>query len=127
MKRWASGGIILSVVATRRQLGLTFQAGAVTLLSRAATPHGTCEAAMNDASSGRTLQTAREPHAFDRDGSSSVSAPFAAADHKIKSYIPARHLIWRQDHACRVFPETGGTATHRTKRAQELDGAVADS
>src|SRR5258708_22142821 len=54
MERWASGGIILSAVATRYQLGLTFQAGAVTLPSRASTPQGTCESAMKDARSGRT-------------------------------------------------------------------------
>src|SRR5260370_15493060 len=54
MARCASGGIILSSVVTRYQVGLTFQAAAVTLPSRAATPHGTCESAMKDAKSGRT-------------------------------------------------------------------------
>src|SRR5579871_1233940 len=54
IKRCASGGIILSAVATRYQLGLTFQAGAVTLPSNASTPPGHCETAMKEACSGRT-------------------------------------------------------------------------
>jgi hypothetical protein len=39
--RCAGGGIILSSVATRYQLGLAFQAGSVTEPDRAPTPHGT--------------------------------------------------------------------------------------
>src|ERR1700722_7770776 len=54
IERCASGGIILSAVATRYQLGLTFQAGAVTLPSTASMPAGHCDAAMKEASSGRT-------------------------------------------------------------------------
>src|SRR5258708_6885404 len=49
MKRWAVGGIILSSVATRYQLGLVFQAGSVIVPLRASTPHGTWESAMNAA------------------------------------------------------------------------------
>src|SRR5215467_965664 len=52
--RCASGGIILSSVETRYQLGLVFHAGSVTAPASASTPHGTCESAMNDAASGLT-------------------------------------------------------------------------
>src|SRR5258706_11651524 len=54
MARCASGGIILSSVATRYQLGLVFHAGWDTAPSRASTPHGTCESAMKDAISALT-------------------------------------------------------------------------
>src|SRR5215471_3646390 len=47
--RCASGGIILSSVETRYQLGFVLHAGSVTAPLRASTPHGTCESAMNDA------------------------------------------------------------------------------
>src|SRR5215470_19671868 len=50
MTRCASGGIILSSVETRYQLGFVFQAGSVTAPLSASSPHGTCESAMNDAS-----------------------------------------------------------------------------
>src|SRR6266568_1696596 len=49
MKRWAGGGIILSSVATRYQLGLVFHAGSLIVPLRAPTPHGTWESAMNAA------------------------------------------------------------------------------
>src|SRR6266699_3595272 len=49
MKRCAGGGIILSSVTTRYQLGLVFHAGAVILPSSASTPHGTWESAMKAA------------------------------------------------------------------------------
>ena len=49
MARCASGGIILSAVATRYQLGLVFHAGSLTLPLSASTPHGTWESAMNAA------------------------------------------------------------------------------
>src|SRR5687768_11167196 len=49
MNRCASGGIILSSVATRYQLGLVFHAASVTLPFRASSPHGTCDSAMNAA------------------------------------------------------------------------------
>src|SRR3989442_3361968 len=49
MERWASGGIILSSVAIRYQLGLALHAGSLILALRAATPHGTWESAMNAA------------------------------------------------------------------------------
>src|SRR6185369_1977983 len=52
--RWASGGIILSSVVTRYQLGFVFHAGSVIAPPRASTPHGTCESAMNAASSALT-------------------------------------------------------------------------
>src|SRR5262252_1515833 len=52
--RWASGGIILSSVATRYQLGFAFQAGWVIVPASASTPHGTCESAMNAALSAPT-------------------------------------------------------------------------
>src|SRR6266853_409523 len=51
MARWASGGIILSSVETRYQLGFFFQAGSLILPPSASTPHGTCESAMNAAAS----------------------------------------------------------------------------
>src|SRR5687768_16799875 len=54
MKRWAGGGIIRSSVATKYQLGLSFQAGCVIVPPSASTPHGTCEFAMNAAVSGST-------------------------------------------------------------------------
>src|SRR6266481_8686739 len=52
MKRCAGGGIILSSVVTRYQLGFVFHAGSSIEPLRAATPHGTCESAMNAAFSG---------------------------------------------------------------------------
>src|SRR6185436_1416554 len=52
--RWASGGIILSSVATRYQLGFVFHAGSLTAPLSASTPHGTCESAMNAAVSALT-------------------------------------------------------------------------
>src|SRR5262245_42950945 len=51
MARCASGGIILSSAATRYQLGFVLQAGSVTAPFNASRPHGTCESAMNDATS----------------------------------------------------------------------------
>src|SRR5437016_11576043 len=54
MERWASGGIILSSVAIRYQLGLAFHAGSLIWPLRAATPHGTWESAMNAAFSAST-------------------------------------------------------------------------
>src|SRR5216684_92863 len=52
--RWASGGIILSSVVTRYQLGFVLHAGSLIVPPSASTPHGTCESAMNAASSGLT-------------------------------------------------------------------------
>jgi hypothetical protein len=52
MARCDGGGIILSSVATRYQLGLTRQAGLVIDSPPAPTPQGTCESAMNAANSG---------------------------------------------------------------------------
>src|SRR5260221_10005974 len=52
--RCASGGIILSSVETRYQLGFDLHAGSLTAPSSAATPHGTCESDMNAAVSGLT-------------------------------------------------------------------------
>src|SRR5262249_17317727 len=52
--RCAGGGIILSLVVTRYQLGLDFHAGLVTVPFSASTPHGTCASAMNFAASGGT-------------------------------------------------------------------------
>src|SRR4029434_278939 len=46
---WAAGGIILSSVATRYQVGLLLHAGSVTAPLSAATPQGTWEFAMNSA------------------------------------------------------------------------------
>src|SRR5260370_5793382 len=55
MVRWAGGGIILSSVVTRYQLGLARQAGSVIVPPSASTPQGTCESAMNAArSAGRS-------------------------------------------------------------------------
>src|SRR2546428_13449402 len=54
MKRCAAGGIILSSVATKYQLGLVRQAGLLIVPLSAATPHGTCESAMNAARSAST-------------------------------------------------------------------------
>src|SRR5437016_11317795 len=54
MARWAAGGIILSSVVTRYQLGLTLQAGSLIVPLGAPTPHGTCESAMNAAFSAST-------------------------------------------------------------------------
>src|SRR5215469_15122616 len=50
MTRWAGGGIILSSVVIRYQLGLVSQAGSVTVPLRASTPQGTCASARNAAS-----------------------------------------------------------------------------
>src|SRR5882672_2514871 len=54
MARCASGGIILSLVATRYQLGFDFHAGSVIAPFRASRPQGTCASAMNPAASGAT-------------------------------------------------------------------------
>src|SRR5204863_10037453 len=54
MERCASGGIILSSVAIRYQLGLAFHARSLILPPRASTPHGTWESAMNAAFSAST-------------------------------------------------------------------------
>src|SRR6266851_2041 len=50
--RWASGGIILSSVETKYQLGFVLHAGLLIVPLSASTPHGTWESAMNEASSG---------------------------------------------------------------------------
>src|SRR5712691_11689048 len=49
MNCWAGGGIILSSVAIKYQLGLFFHAGTLISPLRASTPQGTCESAMNSA------------------------------------------------------------------------------
>src|SRR5258705_7183077 len=54
MIRWAGGGIILSSVATRYQLGLLRHAGLVMGPASALTPHGTWDSAMKAAVSGFT-------------------------------------------------------------------------
>src|SRR5437899_7902038 len=54
MARWASGGIILSSVATRYQLGFALQAGLVTAPFSASKPQGICESAMKAALAGST-------------------------------------------------------------------------
>src|SRR5258708_7265989 len=52
--RCASGGIILSLVVTRYQLGFDLHAGSVIASPRAWRPQGTCASAMNAAVSGAT-------------------------------------------------------------------------
>src|SRR3989442_12904352 len=54
MERWASGGIILSSVAIKYQLGLVFHAGSLIVPLSASMPHGTWESAMNAAVSAST-------------------------------------------------------------------------
>lgn len=54
MMRCAPIGIIWSSLTRRYQEGLVFHAGSVIAPLTAATPHGTCEAAMNAALSGLT-------------------------------------------------------------------------
>src|SRR5436190_3317742 len=54
MKCWAGGGIILSSMATRYQLGFVLQAGSLIAPLSASTPHGTWESAMNAAASALT-------------------------------------------------------------------------
>src|SRR6267142_3454909 len=54
MARWASGGIILSSVETRYQLGFVLHAASLILPLNASTPHGTWESAMKAAASGLT-------------------------------------------------------------------------
>src|SRR3989440_12925922 len=49
MNCWAGGGIILSSVAIKYQLGLFFHAGTLIEPLRASTPQGTWESAMNSA------------------------------------------------------------------------------
>jgi hypothetical protein len=49
--RCASGGIILSSVETRYQLGFVLHAGSLTAPLSASSPHGTCESAMKAAAS----------------------------------------------------------------------------
>src|SRR4051812_47465529 len=52
--RWASGGIILSSVVTRYQLGFVSQAGSLMVPLSAFSPHGTWESAMKAAWSAST-------------------------------------------------------------------------
>src|SRR5258705_13567364 len=52
--RWASGGIILSSVVTKYQLGLVRHAGSLIVPLIAPKPHGTWESAINAALSGST-------------------------------------------------------------------------
>src|SRR6202521_4371633 len=54
MAGWASGGIILSSVAIRYQLGLALHAGSLIAPLMAPMPHGTWESAMNVAFSAST-------------------------------------------------------------------------
>src|SRR5260370_41475853 len=54
IERWASGGIILSSVVTRYQLGLVLHAGSLIAPLMAPMPHGTSESAMNAPFSGST-------------------------------------------------------------------------
>src|SRR5712675_1030212 len=54
MARWASGGIILSSVVSRYQLGLVLHAGSLIAPLMAPMPHGTWESAINAAFSGST-------------------------------------------------------------------------
>src|SRR5260370_17566338 len=54
MARWASGGIILSSVVTRYQLGLLLHAGSLIAPLMAPRPHGTWESAINAAFSAST-------------------------------------------------------------------------
>src|SRR5712691_8235280 len=63
MRRWAAGGIILSSLATRYQLGFLFHAGSLIVPLSASTPHGTCESAMKAAFSAST-SAAKEPANF---------------------------------------------------------------
>src|SRR5258707_7332470 len=54
ISRCASGGSILSSAVSRYQLGFAFHAASLMVPPSAFTPHGTCESAMNSASSGLT-------------------------------------------------------------------------
>src|SRR3954464_10808495 len=63
--RCAGGGIILSSVVRRYQLGLLRHAGSLIVPLSASTPHGTCESAMNSASSVST-SPANESENFSR-------------------------------------------------------------
>src|SRR5215471_6803223 len=54
MKRWAGGGIILSSVVTKYQLGFVLHAGCLISPPSAPTPHGTWESAINAALSAST-------------------------------------------------------------------------
>src|ERR1700751_2174365 len=54
MARWASGGIILSSLVTRYQLGLLLHAGSLSAPLMAPVPHGTWESAINAAFSEST-------------------------------------------------------------------------
>src|SRR6058998_4092382 len=62
MARCASGGIILSSVDTRYQLGLDFHAGSVTAPFSASRPQGTCSSATNAAASGATSAAKDSPN-----------------------------------------------------------------
>src|SRR3954468_2159690 len=63
--RCAGGGIILSSVVRRYQLGLLRHAGSLIVPLNASTPHGTCESAMKSASSVST-SAANESENFSR-------------------------------------------------------------
>src|SRR5260370_38222807 len=63
MERWAAGGIILSSVTTRYQLGFAFHAASLIAPLRAATPHGTWESAIKAAFSAST-SAAKEARNF---------------------------------------------------------------
>src|SRR5712692_845866 len=64
MARCASGGIILSSVTTRYQLGLVLHAGSLITPPRASTPQGTWESAMNSAFSMSTSAAKEAGNAF---------------------------------------------------------------
>src|ERR1700730_13896441 len=93
----AGGGIILSSVAIRYQLGLVFHEGVLTAPSRASNPQGTWEFAMNSAFSGATsrandsanfaLSSIRKPSTGGRIGG--TGAPGAGLEISVPTDSPA--------------------------------------
>src|SRR3981189_2025278 len=63
MARWASGGIILSSVVSRYQLGFVLHAGSPIAPRTPPIPHGTWESAIHGAFSGST-QAGKEAGSF---------------------------------------------------------------
>src|SRR2546430_4065108 len=64
MARCASGGIILSSVTTKYQVGFVLHAGSLIAPLRACTPHGTWESAINAAFSASTSAANETENAF---------------------------------------------------------------
>src|SRR6202162_6218195 len=96
MERWAAGGIILSSVTTRYQLGFVFHAGSRIAPLRAATPHGTWESAMKAAFSASTSAlSGSQP--MNGEDIQLIAIPAAHTDGDTIVYFPGPDVIMTGD------------------------------